>query len=56
MSSLKVKGSAAVGASATDEEATNTGAEPGAVPVFSSAGGTFCADLSSESLESFSPS
>lgn len=58
---LKVKGSAAVrGASITDEEANSIGAkaEPDCVPatVFSSTGGIFCADSSSESLESFSPS
>ena len=52
---LKVKDSAAMGTSATDEEADNTEAKVG-VPVFSSAGSIFCVDLSSESLESFSPS
>lgn len=52
---LKVKGTVAVGASATDEEVNNAGAKAG-VPVFSSAGSIFCADLSSKSLESFSPS
>jgi hypothetical protein len=58
---LKEKGIAATGAtSATDEEANGTGAkaEPDGVPVtvFSSAGNIFCADLSSERLESLSPS
>ena len=58
---LKEKGSAAVGGtSATDEGVNNTGAkaEPDGVPVtvISSAGSIFFADLSSESLESFSPS
>ena len=57
---LKVKGNATVGdTSATDEEANNTGAmaEPDGVPgtVFSSAS-IFCVALSSEHLESFSPS
>ena len=58
---LKAKGSAAVGVtSATDEGANNTGAktELDGVPVavISSAGSIFFADLSSEHLESFSPS
>lgn len=58
---FKVKSIVAAGAtSATDEEANGTGAkaEPDGVPVtvFSSAGRIFCADLSSERLESLSPS
>ena len=58
---LKAKGSRAVeDTSATDEGTSNTGAkaEPDGVlvTVFSSAGGIFCADSSSERLKSFSPS
>jgi hypothetical protein len=58
---LKPKGIAGVGdTSATDEEANSTEAkaEPDGVPVAicSSAGSIFCAGLSSERLESLSPS
>ena len=55
---LKEKGSAVAEVSAMDGEANNTGAkaEPNCEPVFSSSGSILCADLSSERLESFSPS